>query len=216
MGFGQTMITVAFLVVLTMAVISANKLVVDKEASYYESLATEEGSTLANNLLNEISTKYFDEAVAIQVYKVDTTYLTPPSSKFNWYMGLDVNGPDGTGTDISEYYTFYNPSTYDWTYPYDRNDTIPFYSQRYFDDVDDYNGYFRKTRILTSNDKLLKGGTLMGDTLTVSVYYVQQDDPEIKSPSGTPTYLKKIDVTVRNRRYLKKDLLFSTTKPYTF
>lgn len=196
MGFGQTMITVAFLVLLTLAVVNANKMIVDKETTYYEAMATEQGSILAGNLMNEIVSKKFDEVVdTTSSYYRPTTDFTS-TGNFGFY--------DDAGTWNEFIGVYYNSGN--WTYPYDWKTSTPYSSMQYFDDVDDYNGYTRNVTETTA--------TLPGFTLTVNVNYVNPTDPN--TTSILQTYLKKITVTVTNSKYLRHSLVFSTTKAYTF
>ena len=63
MGLGQTMLTSAFLVLLTVAAMNVNKMIVDRDADYYEQEAYREAGKLANALIAEIQRKKFDEVV---------------------------------------------------------------------------------------------------------------------------------------------------------
>ncbi|MDD8019527.1 MAG: hypothetical protein PHP42_14230 [Bacteroidota bacterium] len=184
MGFGQTMLTIAFLVILTIAVMNANRIIVDKEESYYESQAYEQASILANSLLSEIIKKKFDS----QVDTNSTTYQVP--GDFDYWMGPSYTAQNNV-----------NPSGNPDVFPYK---SIRGDNGNWFDDVDDYNGYKRSAST----------ASMTGFTLTVSVYYVKQSNPNTSAPSQT--YLKKIDVTVSNPKYLKNNLVFSTVAAYTF
>jgi hypothetical protein len=122
MGMGQTMLTSAFLVLLTIAVMNANKMIVDRDINYYEQQAFKHAGILANSLLDEIVRKKFDDAA-------DTSIAYQARSVFNTAMGPGA---------IAKNYV--NPGG--------APDTFPFKSIRgdnsnYFDDVDDYNGYIR-------------------------------------------------------------------------
>ena len=65
-------------------------------------------------------------------------------------------------------------------------DTYPYKSTKYFNDVDDYNRYHRKAFTPTMGNFFI----------TDSVYYVSETNPDQKST--TPTYYKKVVVTVRH------------------
>ena len=188
MGLGQTMLTVGFLVLLTIAVINANKLIVDKDESYYKAEAYKQASLLANSLITEIQTKKFDSQ-----YNASYTGMQPTSQ-------FDPPSAMGPGTTASNYV---NPGGAADTYPYKsvRGDNPTYY----FDDVDDYNGYIRSANT----------STLTGFTLTVSVYYVYPSNTDLKS-NWSAQYTKRIDVTVSNSKYLDKDLVFSAIAYYDY
>ncbi len=193
MSFGQTMLASAFLVLLTIAVINANKLIVDSDTAQYEMESIEQAGYLANSLLSEIAKKKFDE------YADSSYYGLQPLSDFTISSQL---GPD----PLHEWgYTIYYESIFVPTpdyYPY-RSAVDIYY---YYDDVDDYNGYFR---IDTTN-------TFTKDTLRVEVYYVTPNSSVDQGYdiSSSRTYYKKVDVHVLNRRYFADTLTFSTIIAY--
>lgn len=197
MGLGQTMITAAFLVLLTIAVMSANKMIVDQDYNFYEQEAFKQGSVIGNAVLSEISRKKFDEVVDTSAYG----YLS--RSSFNTYLG-----PDGTIWDYiflqNEFNTYSSISTM-----MDRNASIPYASLRYFDDIDDYNGYQRRV-----NTRLFTGTVASQNAFTVlvTVYYVQESNPN--NASSTPTYLKKVIASVFHPKYMKDTLHLSTIVAY--
>ena len=63
MSLGQTMISAAFFVLLTMAVLSANKMILENTKYYLQEEAIEQASNFANGLIAEILTKKFDSQV---------------------------------------------------------------------------------------------------------------------------------------------------------
>lgn len=193
MSFGQTMIASAFLVLLTIAVINANKLIVDSDTSQYEMESIEQAGHLANSLLSEIAKKKFDEYADTSYYGLQPLTSLTPSSRL---------GPD----PLHEWgYTTYYENIFvplpDY-YPY-RSAVDIYY---YYDDVDDYNGYFR---IDTTN-------TYTRDTLRVVVYYITPNSSAEQgyNLSSSRTYYKKVDVHVINRRYFSDTLTFSTIITY--
>ena len=182
------MLTVGFLVLLTIAVINANRLIVDKDSSYYEAEAYKQASILANSLITEIQTKKFDSRYD---YPSPYTGMQP----LNTFDGWNSMGPSNNAKN------YVNPGGAADTYPYKsvRGD-----NGNYFDDVDDYNGYKRSAST----------ATLSGFTLTVSVYYVYPSNTDIAA--YTQTYTKRIDITVSNPKYLPKDLVFSAIAYYDY
>ena len=73
-----------------------------------------------------------------------------------------------------------------------------------FDDVDDFNGYrntVSTSRLGNFND-------------TVKVYYVNEDTPDVVS--STQTFLKRIDVKVRNPYVFSKDSTITISKVISY
>ena len=60
MSLGQTMISAAFFVLLTLAVLSANTMILENTKYYLQEEAIEQASNFGNALLSEILTKKFD------------------------------------------------------------------------------------------------------------------------------------------------------------
>jgi hypothetical protein len=188
MSTGQTMLSVAFFVLLTVAVLNANRLILSQDETYYTQEALEQGTTFANSLLTEILTKKFDSTV-------DTTssyYMYP--WEFDWAMGA--------GAAAVAYVNPGTPRT---------PDVFPFKSIRgtyrvvvgdVFDDVDDYHDYVR-----TANTS-----EISGYLLTVSVYYVNKATPDVHA--SIQTYFKRVDVTVTHPIYIKRPITFSAIASY--
>jgi hypothetical protein len=186
MGLGQTMLTTMFLVLLTLAVISANRLILDRQTSFYEQEAYKQSAILANELLQEIVRKKFDG-------KIDTS-----SSVYLPLNTTNFSSPSELGP---------SPTARSYVNPGGAADTIPYKSikntdDNFFDDIDDYKGYKRSA----------SAGGLTGFILTVNVYYVALSNLDVDA--NALRYRKRIDVTVSNSKYLKKDLLYSTIVAY--
>ena len=178
MGLGQTMLTTMFLVLLTVAALTSYQMIDNQEANYYHEEAYRQAGILANELLQEIVRKKFDSQIS------DTA---------NWgYMDTwEFDYPASLGAP-SAAISYVNPSGADDVAPYKSISISPNTSR--FDDVDDYKGYHRYA----------DAGGLTGFKLSVDVYYVRRSSGVyVKvSNSGSPTYWKKVDVTVTNSRYL--------------
>jgi hypothetical protein len=93
MGLGQTMLTVGFLVLLTFAVVSINKMVVDKDQSFYEKEVLKQSGTLADALFEEIATKRFDEK-ADTAYRGDSGFARISIFRQQSRFGLVILVPD--------------------------------------------------------------------------------------------------------------------------
>lgn len=95
MSSGQTMLTVAFFMLVTVAVINANRMLLDSESSYYNHAALEEGSNFANALLSQTLAKNYSEVVG----STDTVLVDSQDIKgFKLYM---------TVTNLSKSYQYY-------------------------------------------------------------------------------------------------------------
>ena len=135
MGMGQTMLTSAFLVLLTIAVMNANKMIVDRDVNYYEQEAFKQAGVLANSLLDEIVRKKYDS-------KADTA-----GSYQNWWVFDYAMGAGATAVN------YVNPGGAPDTFPYK---SIRGDNGNYFDDVDDYHGYIRSADAGNINGFILK------------------------------------------------------------
>ncbi|MFQ5800071.1 MAG: hypothetical protein ACE5H0_15450 [Bacteroidota bacterium] len=114
MNMGQTMLTLAALVLVSIAVLNANRMIVDSDQEMYEGEALDLAVSYAEGILEEIATKRFDENA------LDSTYQDP--SEFTSASAL--------GPESAESFT-------PWP------DVAPWNSISMFDDVDDYDGYDR-------------------------------------------------------------------------
>ncbi len=118
---GQTIISAGLIIIVTIAVINANRLVVTAETSKLESLARLQSADIAMALITEARMKKFDKNVKEDEYQSVDKFKSPNDLK-----------RDGGVED-------------DFEYP----DTAPFQSVGAFDDFDDYNDYHRT--VTTSN-----------------------------------------------------------------
>ena len=201
MSLGQTMISAAFFVLLTVAVLSANKLILENTKYYLQEEAIEQASNFANALIGEILTKKFDSQVTLD----GSGKITGP------YNSSNLPWPTGTSSSHSAslFDASLGPNTASTNYvmPGGIPDFSPYKSIRgigssYFDDVDDYDGYER-----TANS-----ADISGYLLTVSVYYVTKSNPN--AAAGFQTFYKRIDVSVTHPIYLTNALTFSAIATY--
>jgi len=114
MNMGQTMLTLAALVLVSIAVLNVNRMIVDSDQAMYEAEALDLAVSYAEGLLEEIATKRFDENA------LDSTYQDP--SEFTSASAL--------GPESGESFT-------PWP------DMAPWKSIGILDDVDDYEDYER-------------------------------------------------------------------------
>lgn len=119
MSTGQTMLTAAFFVLLTVAIMTANKMLIDTEGTDYSGEAIALGTNYAQILMNEIVKKKFDQ-------KADTTVYQEATS---------LTAPNLLGQDAGESFTL--------------PDNAPFQSAAKYNDIDDYHGYSRTVNSTT-------------------------------------------------------------------
>ena len=213
MSLGQTMISTAFFVLLTLAVLTANKMIIERSKSTLQLEAVEGATNLANALLTEILTKKFDSQVTTSGTTVTGPYVhtatdygqvgwpwpsTPtlfdaPSAMGTSSTTLDNVMPGGTPDSLTAAKTNYGSVRGD--------------NSSWFDDIDDYCGDGTRQYIRAASS-----GSLTGYRLTVSVYYVKKATPNVAASSQT--FYKRIDVTVTNSLYLPKALVFSAIATY--
>jgi hypothetical protein len=149
---GQTMISAAFFVMLTIAVLSANKMVIESNKDYIQAQAIEQATNFANALISEILTKKFDANVTDPLHYYSSSEFESPNSLAPSQAAHDYVNPGGA-PDVAPY------------------KSIPGPNSNYFDDIDDYNGYER-----TAN-----ASDISGYQLRVIVYYVTKADPNAAS-----------------------------------
>ena len=152
------MISAAFFVMLTVAVLSANTMVIESNRDYIKAQAVEQATNFANALLSEILTKKFDSQVTTAYYQ-SASEFDPPSAMGTSAATLAYVMPGGA-PDVAPYKSI-------------RGD-----SPSYMDDVDDYHGY---ERTANSSD-------ISGYHLKVSVYYVRVSGGNLITASSSTYY----------------------------
>lgn len=213
MSLGQTMISTAFFALLTLAVLTANRMIIERSKDTLQLEAVEGATNLANALIGEILTKKFDSQVTVD----GTGKITGPYTHGNWpwpsYPGSfytypsSFDAPTAMGTSATTLDNVMvaglpDSATAGQTYKSVRGD-----SPSWFDDIDDYCGDGTRQYIRAASS-----GSITGYRLTVNVYYVKKANPN--TAAGIQTYFKRIDVTVTNSTYLAKSLVFSAIAAY--
>ncbi len=218
---GQTMVTAGFFVLLTIAVISANRMVIESNRDYLKTEAVEQATNFANALIGEILTKKFDSNVTLDgsgnVTGPYIVWLDGSGNVIGPYGGSVPSGKRGpawpTTPTLFDDPTIMGTSAATMAYVMPGGvDSItvavPYYKSvrgdtpSYMDDVDDYHGYVRAA----------SSADISGYRLTVSVYYVKKTSPN--TASTTQTYYKRVDVVVSHSLYLPKSLTFSAIATY--
>jgi hypothetical protein len=109
------MLTAAALIIITMVVISANRLILESQQDEFAGEAYNLASEIGNALIAEASKKRFDESAKTTYYQSIV--------EFTWPSSLGPDGTEGVAVPLP--------------------DTYPFKSISGYDDFDDYNKYYR-------------------------------------------------------------------------
>ncbi|MBF8247647.1 MAG: hypothetical protein HW374_447 [Bacteroidetes bacterium] len=159
---------------LSLLALSINQTLLSTQTIGLEMEANLTALSIAQTLMDEITTQEFDERTTTGVKIYSTSEMTPIADL----------GPEGGETSItwvdSAYYNLSGS-----TAPYDNGGILhDFKSKAYFDDIDDYNGYRRKAYDYR-----------MGYfDISVVIQYVNEDTPD--STSAVRTNQKRIHVAV--------------------
>jgi hypothetical protein len=175
MNLGQTMISALALLLLTVLVLNANRLIVRSGDDMMKAEALDAAVTLAQSLLEEIQTKRFDVGATDYPKDSVSSFTAPGSLGPLWSERSQINPwPDqepfksiGRGEPPS--------------------------GNKGYNDVDDYHGYERTASM----------SGIAGFRLYVQVYYVTHTNPDVNA--GTRTYYKRADVTVTHPTYIPSD-----------
>lgn len=173
---GQAMLILGAFALLSVLALSINQTLLSTQTIGLEMEANLTALSIAQTLMDEITTQEFDERTTTGVKIYSTSEMTPVAS-----FGP---APEAGETPI----TWVDSAYYDLAgtkAPYDNGGILhDFRSKDYFDDVDDYNGYRRKAYDYR-----------MGyfDVIVV-IQYVNEDSPD--STSAVRTNQKRINVGV--------------------
>ena len=159
MGLGQMMSVIGALMLLSMVSLGINTMIIGKTTTMLEAEASLAAISLAQTMIDEIQTKSYDASTVTQhVYN---------AANFTASASLGPNATEQSNVSLPD-------------------NSTPFKSDKYYNDVDDYN-YYRRS----ASTPLL--GTF---TITDTIYYVSETDPN--QVSSTQTFFKKIVITVRH------------------
>jgi hypothetical protein len=151
------------LAILSLVALTINNMLVNKTSTMLEVEAHLDAVSLGQSMLDEILTQPFDAYVANGLKVYDSSLFAATASL----------GPEGA--EVGNVPLPDPPDT-----------GHPFKSFKYYNDVDDYNGYKRLAYTIAM-------GTF---SIIDSVYYVSEMDPSVRS---TPqTFYKKVVVTIRH------------------
>jgi len=172
MNTGQMLLVIFALVLLASVSLSINRMLIDKTTVMLAAEANQNAISIAQTMLDEIMTKSYDLATA------PASGIRPRDGGNKIYDSTKFTAASGLGPSSAEVSSVSLPEPPDTVTPYK--------SISKYNDVDDYDDYTRKAY-----------SSLLG-TFTVidTVYYVVESSPNVKSSS--PTFYKKITVTVRH------------------
>jgi hypothetical protein len=197
MSFGQSILTVLALIVITFLVLSANRIVTQSLKDELKGEAFNQAGEIANDLINEALKTKFDDPTIKHYY---TGYVWI-SYHWVWYSNYgpyylydfyqkpsDFTAPSSLGPTTSVGYAGHP-------------DTYPYKSIGY-DDFDDYNGYQRIV------DTPIMKGFVVNCTVTYA------DSTNLNAPVNYRTYYKRLVVKLTQPTYLRDTLFFSTVMTY--
>lgn len=169
MNSGQSFLVIGAFAILSTMTLNINGSLVDTSTVGLEMEATLDGISIAQTTMDEILTQDFDQKTLGDARVISYTGLT---SSVNF-------GPDGSSERIAG------------DHGIDTSSTGDFESRTKFNDVDDYNGYTRKTW----NPRF--GWFTVG----IRVSYVNEDNPS--EALSNQTFYKRITVTVTHPNLVK-------------
>lgn len=169
MNSGQSFLIIGAFAILSTMTLNVNGSLVDTSTVGLEMEATLDAISIAQTMMDEILTQDFDQKTIGDARVTSATDLT---SSVNF-------GHDGSGEQING------------DHGIDTSSTGGFESRTKFNDVDDYNGYTRKTW----NPRF--GWFTVG----IRVSYVNEDNPS--EALSNQTFYKRITVTVAHPNLVK-------------
>ena len=154
---GQTIISAGLIVLVTIAVINANRLVINSQTTKLEAQARLEASDIAMEIITEARIRKYDEYADTLFYQ-STGYFT--------------------------YYNVLGPETGE---PFTLPDVSPYQSRSRYDDYDDYNNYRRTVATTTMTGysvwcKVYYATQTYPDKLTTSRTYVKTLEVYVSHP----------------------------------
>ena len=169
MNSGQTILVIGAFVILSTMTLNVNATMVNSSTTGLEMEATLDAVSIAQTMMDEILAQDFDQHTAGGVRVFSYSDLTPTINL----------GPDGSSETIVG------------DYGVDTSSTEDFESKLKFNDVDDYNGYTRKS-----------WNTRLGwFTVTVHVDYANEDNPDLGMTDQT--FCKRASLTVSHPNLVK-------------
>jgi hypothetical protein len=166
MNLGQTMLSAGALVLLTVLVINAHRLVVQSGDAAVAAEAAQVGIDLAQSLLDEIQTKRYDQ------YADTSTYQDP--SEFTSPFSLGPGGSESFALPDSKLHQ----------------------SIRKYNDVDDYNGYSRTATVGQFEGYLLSVSVVyVDDANPETVVSVRTYTKRVQVTVSNETYFRDMTFT---------------------
>jgi hypothetical protein len=192
MSFGQSILSILALVVITFLVVSANRIVTQSLQDELTGEAYNQAGEIASDLINEALKKKFDDPTVILSFHVSHSPYTIYYHLYDFYQDT---------TDFTKTVSF-GPSPTEKTAVPLPDRYPPYKSITGYDDFDDYDKYQRivDTPIMT------------GFVVNCTVSYINNVD--MNTPIIGRTYYKRLLITVSQPTYLPNALTFSTFMTY--
>ena len=183
MNTGQMLAALGALVLLSIVSITVNSMMASKTNTMLEVEADLNAISLGQSMLDEALSQEYDLATVNGTKVYDST-------KFTAATDLGPSSTEQSNVHLPDSLVLPGPNqmpSIDSAYK----------SNKYYNDVDDYNGYKRIAFTSTMTD------FYMIDT----VYYVTESNPDVKS--STQTFYKKVVVTIRHRNMCPPGIPFN-------
>jgi hypothetical protein len=191
MSFGQSILTVLALIVITFLVLSANRIVTQSLQDELTGEAYNQAGEIANDLINEALKKKFDDPKVPHTTNGKTYYLYDFYQDTTDFTKTISLGPtENASLNVHEKTLVPLPDTY------------PYKSIAGYDDFDDYNGYRR----------IVDTPVLKGFVVNCTVAYIESG--AMNTPIIGRTYYKRLLITVSQPTYLPNALTYSTFMTY--
>jgi len=195
MSFGQSILTVLALIVITFLVLSANRIVTQSLQDELTGEAYNQAGEIANDLINEALKKKFDDPTVVISVK-----LPSPPYPANYWKSHKLYDFYQDTIDFTKTASF-GPSSAEKT-AVPLPDRYPYKSITGYDDFDDYDKYQR----------IVDTPIMKGFVVNCTVSYIESG--AMNTPIIGRTWYKRLLITVSQPTYLPNALTFSTFMTY--
>ena len=183
MGTGQMLMVILALSLLAIVSLNLNTLLIGKTSSMLEIEANVNGIALGQSMLDEALSASYDAVTADGTKIYDSTKFTPANS-------LGPSSAESGNVPLPDSLPLPAPNTMP-------NVDLVYKSAKYYNDVDDYNGYKR----------IAFTPTMATFYILDTVVYVTEANPD--QVSTHRTFYKKVIVTVRHRNMVPAGKTFN-------
>ncbi len=177
------MLVIGALILISVVSLSVNSMILSKTNTMLEIEANMNAIALGQSMLDEVLSKSYDNATANGTKIFDSSLFTAPGS-------LGCNGTEASRVPLPDSLPLPAPNTMP-------NIDTTYNATRYYNDVDDYNGYKR----------IAFTPSMATFYIIDTVYYVSENNPDQKST--VQTFYKKVVVTIRHRNMVPAGVSFT-------